>query len=368
MALDRDGVGLLRLVDVDKSFGAVRVLRKISLSVASNEFLTILGPSGSGKTSILRLIGGFDGPDAGRILLGSQDITHTPINRRPFNTVFQDYALFPHLSVRRNVGYGLMVRGTPKAVVERRVRDVLEVVGLETFASRLPHELSGGQRQRVALARAIICEPRLILLDEPLAALDVTLRAQMCAFLKDIQRRLEIAFLFITHDQQEAIAMSDRIIVMKAGRIEQTGTPQELYLQPKSRFVADFFGENNILEGRLVAISGNSSSVDTALGVIEGRHCAPSAQRGDLVHVAVRPEHIVFADPGQGLRFLVKSVQFAGFSSVVDAVDERSRSVTMRLRLAGAGHAPLPSVGETVSLAWAEGAATIMDAEPNHAE
>lgn len=366
--MDLDGVGLLRLVGVDKSYGPVHVLRDISLSVASNEFLTILGPSGSGKTTILRLIGGFDRPNAGRILLGSRDITDIPINRRPFNTVFQDYALFPHLSVRRNVGYGLKVRGTPKPIVERRVREVLEVVGLETFATRLPHELSGGQRQRVALARTIICEPRLILLDEPLAALDVTLRAQMCAFLKDIQKRLDIAFLFITHDQQEAIAMSDRIIVMRAGRIEQTGTPQQLYLQPKSRFVADFFGENNILEGRLIAISGESSSVETALGVIEGRHCAPSAQVGDLVHVAVRPEHIVFADPGQGLSFLVKSVQFAGFSSVVDAVDERSRSVPMRLRLAGADRVRLPRVGETVSLAWAEGTATVMDAETHHAE
>lgn len=363
-----DGAGLLRLVGVDKRFGDVPVLRGISLSVAGNEFLTILGPSGSGKTTILRLIGGFERPDAGRILLGDRDITDAPINRRPFNTVFQDYALFPHLSVRRNVGYGLMVRGTPKAHVERRVREVLGVVGLEAFASRLPHELSGGQRQRVALARAIVCEPRLILLDEPLAALDVALRAQMCAFLKDIQRRLEIAFLFITHDQQEAIAMSDRIIVMKAGRIEQTGTPQELYLEPKSRFVADFFGENNILDGRLVAISGGSSSVETALGVIEGRHCAPLARQGDPVHVAVRPEHIVFAKPGEGLPFVVRNVQFAGFSTVVDAVDERSRSVAMRLRLAGAGHATLPSVGDTVSLAWAQGTATIMDADGHPAK
>lgn len=358
-----DGVRLLELIKVEKSFGDVQVLHNINLEVAKNEFLTILGPSGSGKTTILRLIGGFERPSSGQILFGSQDITDTPVNRRPFNTVFQDYALFPHLSVRRNVGYGLMVRGVTRATLEQRVAEVLGVVGLDSFANRLPQELSGGQRQRVALARAIICEPRLILLDEPLAALDVALRAQMCAFLKDMQRRLEIAFVFITHDQQEAIAMSDRIIVMKSGRIEQTGTPQELYSQPKSRFVADFFGENNILEGRLVATSGESSSVDTALGIIEGRHRAPAARQGDVVHIAVRPEHVVFAEPGLGLPFVVRNVQFAGFSTIVDAVDERSRSVVMRLRLAGLANARPPSVGDTVSLTWDRGVATIMDAE-----
>ncbi|MEQ1522145.1 MAG: ABC transporter ATP-binding protein [Aestuariivirga sp.] len=267
----------LRLVDVTKRFGDVAVLRDINLSVASNEFLTILGPSGSGKTTILRLIGGFEQPSSGRIFIDGNDITNLPINQRPCNTVFQDYALFPHLSVRSNVGYGLMVRRTPAHVIDKKVKDVLEIVGLGPYTSRLPHELSGGQRQRVALARAIVCEPRVILLDEPLAALDVALRAQMCAFLKGLQRRLHIAFVFITHDQQEAIAMSDRIIVMDAGRIKQIGTPKQLYHEPNSRFVAEFFGENNIFEGTLVSAEGAVCKVETGFGRIMGRQAGEAA-------------------------------------------------------------------------------------------
>ena len=359
-----DHTDFLRLVSVDKCFGDVSVLQQISLSVASNEFLTILGPSGSGKTTILRLIGGFEQPTSGRIFLGPTDITETPINQRPFNTVFQDYALFPHLSVRRNVGYGLMVRHTPRDVIDRRVNDVLSIVGLESLASRLPHELSGGQRQRVALARAIICEPRIILLDEPLAALDVALRAQMCAFLKGLQRRLEIAFVFITHDQQEAIAMSDRIIVMNAGHIEQSGAPQDLYFNPKSRFVADFFGENNIIDGRLVDAAGEFGTVKTALGKVPGRLSAAGSASGDPMHVAIRPEHVrLVGDTEAGHRFIVQDVQFAGFSTSLDAIDESSRSIGMRLRLPNSGVGRLPSKGETISLNWLPEHATVMRAD-----
>ncbi len=216
---------LLELKAVSKSFGPTQVLENIDLAVRDGELITILGPSGSGKTTILRMIGGFTQPSGGAILLEGRDIAALPINRRPFNTVFQDYALFPHMTVAGNVGYGLMVRGRPRREVAKRVAAALDLVQLGAFAARYPAELSGGQRQRVALARAIICEPRLILLDEPLAALDVELRRQMQQFLKGIQREIRTTFLFVTHDQEEAIAMADRICVMNFGRILQLGSP-----------------------------------------------------------------------------------------------------------------------------------------------
>ena len=361
-----DTAGLLRLVSVGKTFGDATVLDGISFSVGANEFLTILGPSGSGKTTILRLIGGFERPTAGRILLEGRDITDAPINRRPFNTVFQDYALFPHLSVRKNIAYGLTVRGVGARETERRVLEALSVVALDGLAARLPHELSGGQRQRVALARAIICEPRLILLDEPLAALDVALRAQMCAFLKSIQRRLEIAFVFITHDQQEAIAMSDRIIVMRAGRIEQTGSPQDLYHRPGSRFVAGFFGENNLIAGRVLEAAGETCAVETQIGILTGCR-APGSAVGERVHVAIRPEQVRLADgPGLGRPFVVRDVQFAGASTVVDAVDAHAGETPLRLRLPGGRTERTPCIGEAVSLTWAEASAAVVRDESPH--
>lgn len=357
----------LRLEAVDKRFGAVEVLRRIDLSVAGNEFLTILGPSGSGKTTVLRIIGGFEQPSGGRVHLGGEDITDRPINRRPCNTVFQDYALFPHLSVRRNVGYGLMVRRTPARIVETKVDEVLAIVGLESLASRLPHELSGGQRQRVALARAIVCEPRVILLDEPLAALDVALRAQMCAFLKGLQKRLHIAFVFITHDQQEAIAMSDRIAVMKDGRIEQTGTPRQLYLAPTTRFVANFFGENNLFGGTLLDRSDPYCNVETAMGPVAGRYLGASGPPGGRVDVAIRPEHIRLAAVRPGARrFIVRNVQFAGPSTLIDVVDEASGSISLRLRLSGGSAEALPDVGTAVGLEWPLDSVTVMNAGGDH--
>jgi len=348
----------LQLSAISKSYGAVNVLHEVSFSVARNEFLTILGPSGSGKTTILRLIAGFDQATSGAIMLDGKGIDATPINRRPFNTVFQDYALFPHLSVRRNVAYGLMVRGVDKKVIDTRVAEVLGVVGLDAYATRLPHELSGGQRQRVALARAIICEPRLILLDEPLAALDVALRAQMCAFLKSIQRRLEIAFVFITHDQQEAIAMSDRIIVMNKGRIEQTGTPEDLYLRPQTRFVAGFFGENNLIDGTVTATADRTATVETALGPVEVAFATSDLAPGTAVQIAIRPENITVAkDTGAGFPFVIRDVQFAGASTILDAVDAKS-GIEMRVRQAPGNDRP--GIGQTVALSWATDSVTMV--------
>jgi spermidine/putrescine transport system ATP-binding protein len=251
----------LTLDAVSKTYGTVEVLKPVTLAVTDGEFLTVLGPSGSGKTTILRMAAGFIQPTTGRILFRGADITLTPTNRRPFNTVFQDYALFPHMTVEQNVGYGLMVRGRPKAEIRKAAQETLDVVGLGALLDRYPSQLSGGQKQRVALARAIVCEPQLILLDEPLSALDAELRRQMQLFLKDLQRRLAVTFVFVTHDQEEAITMSDRIVVMNKGRIEQVGTPKEIYYAPGTAFVARFFGDNNILTATVRA-----GRAETALG------------------------------------------------------------------------------------------------------
>jgi ABC-type Fe3+/spermidine/putrescine transport system ATPase subunit len=300
---------LLELAAVSKSYGSAQVLEPTDLGVADGEFLTILGPSGSGKTTILRMVAGFTQPTVGRIRYAGGDITHVPTHKRPFNTVFQDYALFPHMSVARNVGYGLMLRGTPKREVARKVQQTLELVGLTGFLDRYPAQLSGGQRQRVALARAIICEPKLVLLDEPLAALDAELRRQMQLFLKNLQRRIRTTFLFVTHDQEEATTMSDRIVVMNFGRIEQIGAPKDIYYHPKSRFVAGFFGDNNLLDGR----ADGSGRLVTAFGAVP----APHLSAGSSATLAIRPEKLALDSPvppdcGVAFRARVEDVVFVG--------------------------------------------------------
>jgi putative spermidine/putrescine transport system ATP-binding protein len=243
----------VQLEDVECVFGsgasAVRAVDRVNLSIEAGEFFTLLGPSGSGKTTCLRMIGGFTLPTAGRIRIGEADVTLAPPYARPVNTVFQDYALFPHMSLRDNVAYPLMVRGVGKAERVRKADELLALVQLPGLGDRRPSALSGGQRQRVALARALIGQPQVLLLDEPLGALDLKLREQMQTELKALQRRLGITFLFITHDQHEALSMSDRIGVFNAGRLEQVGTPPEVYNAPTTRFVAQFVGAANVLDG-----------------------------------------------------------------------------------------------------------------------
>ena len=354
--------GRLQLIAVAKRYDQTSVLEGIDLAVEDGEFLTILGPSGSGKTTILRLIGGFTEPSAGQILFDGSDIAAVPIHRRPFNTVFQDYALFPHMTVGQNVGYGLMVRGIARAAIRARVADALEVVALQDFGQRYPSQLSGGQRQRVALARALICEPKLILLDEPLGALDAELRRQMQEFLKSLQRRVRITFLFVTHDQEEAIAMSDRICVMNQGAIEQVGAPDEIYYRPRTRFVATFFGDNNLLpgtkieDGRVATPFGRLACADSRLGQLAGQ--AP-------VTIAVRPEALRLepADGGAGtpdgtpdlnrLPVEVRSVDFIGPTSRVRvtsrAAPDRPLLVKVTSRMGGIALGP----GDRAALVWA---------------
>jgi putative spermidine/putrescine transport system ATP-binding protein len=238
---------------VTRAFGALRAVDDLSLQIQPGEFFAMLGPSGSGKTTCLRLIAGFERPDEGQVLLGGQDVSSIPPNKRSVNTVFQDYALFPHLNVLDNVSYGPRVRGVPREQRHARAREMLALVQLESLALRLPAQLSGGQRQRVALARALINEPRVLLLDEPLGALDLKLREEMQLELKALQRRLGITFVYVTHDQGEALSMSDRVAVFNAGRIEQLSTPQELYSRPRTAFVARFVGGANVVDAALAA-------------------------------------------------------------------------------------------------------------------
>ncbi len=249
-ARDDDGhQPAVRLEGVEKRFGEVVAVAGVDLEIADGEFFSMLGPSGSGKTTTLRMIAGFELPTAGRVLLRGQDVTRLPPFERDVNTVFQDYALFPHMSVGENVAYGLVVRKVPKAERERRVGDALRMVRLEGYERRKPGQLSGGQRQRVALARALVNRPRVLLLDEPLGALDLKLREEMQIELKAIQKEVGITFIYVTHDQEEALTMSDRIAVFNLGRIEQIGAPADVYERPATRFVAGFVGTSNLLAG-----------------------------------------------------------------------------------------------------------------------
>ena len=284
----------LELRAVTKRYGRVTAVDQISLSVQPGEFLTLLGPSGCGKTTLLRLMAGFETPDAGGVWLDGAEITHLPPYRRPVNQVFQSYALFPHLSVDENVGFGLRMQRVPKTEATQRVHAALELVSLTGLGARRPHELSGGQRQRVALARALVCRPRVLLLDEPLSALDAKLRRAMQLELKRLQRQTGLTFVFVTHDQEEALTMSDRIAVVNHGRIEQLGTATEIYHRPSSAFVADFLGQANLLPATVVQrAAGNVTLVRLASGLelhLEAKNLSTAAHR---VLVSVRPEKIL---------------------------------------------------------------------------
>ena len=283
---------MIEVRGVTKRFGDFTAVDDVSLSVRAGEFLTLLGPSGCGKTTLLRLLAGFEFPDAGAILLDGADVTCQPPYRRNVNQVFQSYALFPHLTVRENVRFGLRMQRVPAAEAEARIRDALGMVSLGEVAARQPDQLSGGQRQRVALARAIVCRPKVLLLDEPLSALDAKLRHTMRLELKHLQRRLGITFVFVTHDQEEALTMSDRIAVINRGRIEQLGTATEIYHRPRTPFAADFIGQANLLGGAVVARHGLTAHVrlDGGLELTVSALELPADATTALV--SIRPEKI----------------------------------------------------------------------------
>jgi spermidine/putrescine transport system ATP-binding protein len=277
-----------------KAFGAFRALDDVSLDIAAGEFIVLLGPSGCGKTTLLSILGGFIEPTSGTIAINGRDMTHVSPAKRPTTTMFQDYALFPHMCLRDNVGFGLRMRGMGKAERYEKAFSYLDLVGLRTSSAKKPHELSGGQRQRVALARALAVDPDVLLLDEPLGALDLKLRRQMQDELKAIQKRVGTTFVHVTHDQEEAMAIADRIVVMNKGRIEDVGTPASIYMRPRSLFSAGFMGEANFLPARVRGAAGNEAEVETALGRVALPTAAfvsgvPAA--GSDVTLCVRPEH-----------------------------------------------------------------------------
>lgn len=304
---------------VTKTFGqgdaAVTALDAVSLTIRENEFFTLLGPSGCGKTTLLRLIAGFELPSGGHILLDGEEIGHLPPYKRPVNTVFQSYALFPHMTVAENISFGLEMLGKPKAEIAETTAHMLSLVRMEAMANRRTDQLSGGQQQRVALARALAPRPRVLLLDEPLSALDLKLRKEMQIELKRLQGETGITFVFVTHDQEEALTMSDRIAVMEAGHILQVGTPREIYDHPARRFVADFIGDINILDGELGEVSGHQGRVTLPGGASLGAALAESTIGKGKVSIAFRPENVVLVppeDPRATLTGAVENVVYFG--------------------------------------------------------
>jgi putrescine transport system ATP-binding protein len=286
---------LVRFERVAKHFSGVSAVEDLTLDIFGGEFFALLGPSGCGKTTLLRLLAGFETPDAGRILLDGADLAGVPPHRRPLNMMFQSYALFPHLTVTGNVAFGLKQDGLPKAEIAPRVDEMLAMLHLDGLQRRKPHQLSGGQRQRVALARALVKRPRVLLLDEPLAALDKKLRGETQFELMHLKDRLGLTFVIVTHDQEEAMTVADRIGVMDGGRLIQVAPPSEIYEQPNSRWVADFIGDVNLIEGRVVAVDAAASTIESA-SVGKMRAAAGDAKVGDTIWIALRPEKLRIGD------------------------------------------------------------------------
>jgi spermidine/putrescine transport system ATP-binding protein len=287
------GETILKLQEIKKSFGDTQVLKGINLNIEKGEFITFLGASGCGKTTTLRIIAGLETPDEGSIILNGEDVTQEEPNKRDVNTVFQSYALFPHMDVASNIGYGLKLKKLSKDTIKKKITEVLELVQLEGFEKRKPSELSGGQKQRVAIARAIINNPKILLLDEPLGALDLQLRRQMQLELKKLQKKLGITFIYITHDQEEAINMSDRIVVMKDGIFEQIGTPDEVYHTPLTSYVAKFVGNANVIEGRIASVEEDNLIVNVGNDSVAVKKSDKDYITGDAITLAVRSENIL---------------------------------------------------------------------------
>ncbi len=298
---------LVDLQHISKSYGENLILDDLSLYIRENEFLTLLGPSGCGKTTTLRILGGFEQPDSGRVIFGGQDITELPPNKRPLNTVFQQYALFTHMNIEENIAFGLTIKGKSRDYIQDKIKYALKLVNLQGYEKRMPDSLSGGQKQRIAIARAIVNEPKLLLLDEPLGALDLKLRQDMQYELIRLKNELGITFIYVTHDQEEALTMSDTIVVMNQGYIQQIGTPEKIYNEPEHAFVADFIGESNIIGGimlqdKLVSILGTRfACIDTGFGT------------NKPVDVVIRPEDVELVAPERAvLKGVVSHLIFKG--------------------------------------------------------
>jgi spermidine/putrescine transport system ATP-binding protein len=344
--------------DVVKRYGAATALGGVSLTIGDNEFFTLLGPSGCGKTTLLRCIAGFEAVSAGAILLYGEDIAALPPNLRPVNTVFQQYALFPHMTVAENVAFGLRMRGVDAAGRARRTAEMLAMVHLSAFADRKPAQLSGGQQQRVALARALAPAPKVLLLDEPLSALDLKLRQAMRVELKALQEETGITFVFVTHDQEEALSMSDRIAVMSAGAVQQIGTAREIYEAPVNRFVADFIGETNLLAVRVAALADGVARVVLPGGREIACPASATTAAGEH-HLSVRPERVTLAAPGAGhVDATVERTIYLGTDlQVMARLDD---GAALNVRLQNAARTVVPEAGARVGLAIEDGAARLL--------
>ncbi|MCG5214895.1 ABC transporter ATP-binding protein [Streptosporangium sp. KLBMP 9127] len=353
------GAGHVEIDDLTAGYDGARILDLDHLSIHRGEFLSILGPSGCGKTTLLNCVAGFVEPTGGRIVIDGDDVTALPPYRRGLGLVFQNYALFPHMTVADNVAYGLKVRRLGKAEVAERVGEALRLVNLEDFAGRRPRQLSGGQQQRVAIARALAIRPAVLLLDEPLSNLDAKLRREMRVELRTIQRRIGTTMVFVTHDQEEALSLSDRVAVMNAGRIEQLGTPDEVYRRPATRFVAQFIGAANVLEGTVTA-----AGLLDAGGILVG---AGTLRPGSRAVVAIRPERIRLDDAaapaadGTGAGGTVGYRAFAGDAWHVEVHTASGRTITVQVADTGGGVADPPGAGTAVTLRWDPSDVIILD-------
>ena len=345
----------VHLQDVVKRYGSVTAIHGVSLTIADNEFFTLLGPSGCGKTTLLRMIAGFEAVTAGEIRLFGDDIARLDPNHRPVNTVFQHYALFPHMSVIDNVAFGLKMQGIDLAARRTRAGKMLEMVHLSHFADRMPAQLSGGQQQRVALARALAPAPKVLLLDEPLSALDLKLRQAMRVELKTLQQETGITFIFVTHDQEEALTMSDRIAVMSEGRVQQVGSARDIYETPDNRFVADFIGETNLLEVDVHSVTDGRASM-----TLPGGHplTCPSASATPGRHaLSIRPERVTIAATGE-LKATVDRVVYLGTD--LQVLSRLADGSPFTIRLQNAARTTIPEAGATIGLHLEKGAARLL--------
>jgi len=351
----------VRLEQVTKRFGDFAAVRSMDLDIARGEFFTMLGPSGCGKTTTLRMVAGFEEPSEGRVLLDGEDVTGRPAFRRPTNTVFQSYALFPHRSVEKNVAFGLERQKVDKAEVRRRVADELERVGLSAEAKRRPAQLSGGQQQRVALARALVNRPAVLLLDEPLGALDMKLRKQLQVELKRIQRDVGITFIYVTHDQEEALTMSDRIAVMNKGVVEQVSDPESVYERPATTFVAGFIGVSNLMPGEVVSANGAGAELRLDAGPTVRTPESGGARGGERAHAVVRPEKLMLEATGAGgggrpsVEGQVESSLYLGTATqMVLRLGDGTRMTVLVPNADAEARRELPAPGEAARLSWSD--------------
>ncbi|MDV3429108.1 MAG: ABC transporter ATP-binding protein [Bacillota bacterium] len=322
---------MVSLINVVKDYGGQGSLAvdDVSMDIKEGEFLTILGPSGCGKTTTLRMVAGFENPDNGSIVIDGETVDNVLSYKRCVNTVFQNYALFPHMSVYDNIAFGLRMKKLPERDVDINVKKAINMVRLEGFEKRMPKELSGGQKQRVAIARAVVNNPKVLLLDEPLSALDYKLRKEMQIELKHLQRELGITFIFVTHDQEEALTMSDRIAVMKEGKLEQIGTPNEIYEHPRTKFVADFIGETNLFKGKVLKGESSETLVDISVDKIPVKNCY--FNEGDEVYLAIRPEKLELMDKAENgqasLKVSLKERIYTGSSMKTIVTSEDGKEI-----------------------------------------